>query len=105
MVNEPTLIPERVREHPSLMGYNVPEAQIVSVEPLIAREEEAPLPFIEANSAAGNWRELTEERFPVGTGTDTQQIPGQSRNEGTAPACRKAQFAEKLCFLRSILYF
>ena len=61
MVNEPTLIPERVREHPTLMGFDVPEAQIVSVEPLIAREEEAPLPFIEANSAAVSWKELTEE--------------------------------------------
>ena len=61
MVNEPTLIPERVREYPTLMGYDVPEAQIVSVEPLIATEEEAPLPFIEANSAAVSWRDLTEE--------------------------------------------
>ena len=56
------LIPERVREYPTQRGFDVPEAQIVSVEPFpIATEEEAPTPFIEANSAAVSWRELTEE--------------------------------------------
>ena len=56
------LIPERVREYPTQRGFDVPEAQIVSVEPFpVATEEEAPLPFIEANSAAVSWRELTEE--------------------------------------------
>lgn len=56
------LIPERVREYPTQRGFDVPEAQIVSVEPFpIATEEEAPTPFIEANSAAVSWKELTEE--------------------------------------------
>jgi len=62
MENNQLLIPERVRQYPTLRGFDVPEAQIVSVEPFpVATEEEAPLPFIEANSAAVSWKELTEE--------------------------------------------
>lgn len=62
MYNELPLIPQRVREYPTLREFDVPEADIVSAEPLpIATAEEAPTPFIEANSNAVSWKELTEE--------------------------------------------
>ena len=62
MSNELTLIPQRVREYPTLRGFDVPGANLVSVEPLpVASAEEAPTPFIEENTAAVSWKELTEE--------------------------------------------
>ena len=62
MEHEFAMIPQRLRSNPTLSGIEVPEANIISMEPLpVATAEEAPTPFIEANSAAVSWKELTEE--------------------------------------------